>query len=79
MPAATQVGKGGFSNRKSPFMVGTNQLLYLSLIHIFMPYFGIEKNFETTQEHLKSEREVMIDDLPNYIIMGNTEEDDVIE
>ena len=44
-----------------------------------MPYFGIEKNFETTQEHLESEREVMIDDVPNYIIMGNTEEDDVIE
>ena len=57
------------------YIIQNNKILYFNL----MPYFGIEKNFETTQEHLESEREVMIDDVPNYIIMGNTEDDDVIE
>ena len=69
------VSKHNIASLDKIYIIQNNKILYFNL----MPYFGIEKNFETTQEHLESEREVMIDDVPNYIIMGNTEEDDVIE
>jgi len=69
------VSKSNITSLDKIYIIQNNKILYFNL----MPYFGIEKNFETTQEHLESEREVMIDDVPNYIIMGNTEDDDVIE
>ena len=69
------VSKSNITSLDKIYIIQNNKILYFNL----MPYFSIEKNFETTQEHLESEREVMIDDVPNYIIMGNTEEDDVIE
>ena len=69
------VSKSNIASLDKIYIIQNNKILYFNL----MPYFGIEKNFETTQEHLESEREVMIDDVPNYIIMGNTEDDDVIE
>ena len=69
------VSKSNITSLDKIYIIQNNKILYFNL----MPYFSIEKNFETTQEHLESEREVMIDDVPNYIIMGNTEDDDVIE
>ena len=69
------VSKHNIASLDKIYIIQNNKILYFNL----MPYFSIEKNFETTQEHLESEREVMIDDVPNYIIMGNTEDDDVIE
>lgn len=69
------VSKSNITFLDKIYIIQNNKILYFNL----MPYFSIEKNFETTQEHLESEREVMIDDVPNYIIMGNTEDDDVIE
>ena len=69
------VSKHNITSLDKIYIIQNNKILYFNL----MPYFSIEKNFETTQEHLESEREVMIDDVPNYIIMGNTEDDDVIE
>lgn len=69
------VSKSNITSLDKIYIIQNNKILYFNL----MPYFSIEKNFETTQEHLESEGEVMIDDVPNYIIMGNTEDDDVIE
>lgn len=69
------VSKSNITSLDKIYIIQNNKILYFNL----MPYFSIEKNFETTQEHLESEREVMIDDVPNYIIMGNTEDDDVTE
>ena len=69
------VSKSNITFLDKIYIIQNNKILYFNP----MPSLSIEKNFQTPQEHLESEREVMIDDVPNYIIMGNTEEDDVIE
>ena len=69
------VSKSNITSLDKIYIIQNNKILYFNP----MPSLSIEKNFQTPQEHLESEREVMIDDVPNYIIMGNTEDDDVIE
>ncbi|WP_419545730.1 hypothetical protein [Odoribacter laneus] len=69
------VSKRNIASLDKIYIIQNNKILYSNL----MPYFGIEKNFEIPEEHLKSEDETLIDEVPNYIVMDSTEEYDVLE
>lgn len=69
------VSKRNIASLDKIYIIQNNKILYSNL----MPYFGIEKNFYNPEEHLKSEEETLIDEVPNYIIMDSTEEYDVLE
>ena len=69
------VSKRNIASLDKIYIIQNNKILYSNL----MPYFGIEKNFETPEEHLKSEDATLIDEVPNYIVIDSTEEYDVLE
>lgn len=52
------------------YIIQNNKILYLNL----MPSLGLEKNFQTPEEHFQFEREVMLDELPDDIITDSVEE-----
>lgn len=70
-----RVSKRNIASLDKIYIIQNNKILYSNL----MPYFGIEKNFYNPEEHLKSEEETLIDEVPNYIVMDSTEEYDVLE